>query len=71
MTRFQPDTPAPLPPAEATHAEEESRDSLFERWLTRSRPSNASQHRLRSGVPAAPSQPAPPLGDELADAWFR
>lgn len=60
MTRFEPETPAPQPAAE----EEESRDSLFERWLAHS---TASQSRLRhSGAPA----PAP-LGDDLADAWFK
>jgi len=60
MTRFEPDTPAPRPTAE----EEESRDSLFERWLAHS---NASQPRLRrSGVPAPES-----LGGDLADAWFK
>ena len=60
MTRFEPETPAPRPAAE----EEETRDSLFERWLAHS---NASQPRLRrSGVPAPES-----LGDDLADAWFK
>jgi len=60
MTRFEPDTPAPRPPAE----EEESRDSLFERWLAHT---NTSQPRLRhSGMPAPES-----LGDDLADAWFK
>ena len=67
MTRFEPETPAPRPDAQ----EEDSRDSLFERWLARS---TASQPRLRSGVPGAPDPgPAsdPALGDDLADAWFR
>jgi hypothetical protein len=66
MTRFAPETPAPRLAAE----EEESRDSLFVRWLARS---TASQPRLRrSGVPTPSSQPSEaPLGDDLADAWFK
>lgn len=66
MTRFEPETPAPRPAAE----EEESRDSLFERWLAHA---TASQSRLRHfGVPApAPRASDVPLGDDLADAWFK
>jgi hypothetical protein len=60
MTRFEPKPSASRPAAEA----EESTDSLLERWLAHSK---ASRPRLRhSGVPA----PAP-LGDDLADAWFK
>lgn len=67
MTRFEPETPAP-PTAEVE--EEDTRDSLFERWLAHSA---ASQPRLRrSGVPApAPPATEVPLGDDLADAWFK
>jgi len=67
MTRFEPETPAPRPAAEEG---EGTRDSLFERWLAHS---TASQPRLRrSGVPApAPPQSEAPLGDDLADAWFK
>ena len=66
MPRFDPDAPAPRPAAE----EEETRDSLFERWIAHS---TASQPRLRrSGVPTpAPRADDPPLGDDLADAWFK
>jgi len=80
MTRFEPETPAPRPAAEEGDMDhipqppegrpEDSRDSLFERWLAHS---TASQPRLRrSGVPApAPSAGEAALGDDLADAWFR
>jgi hypothetical protein len=45
--------------------EEDVADSLVERWLARP---GASRPRMR----AAPARPtAPPLGDDLADAWFR
>jgi hypothetical protein len=66
MTRFGPETPAP-PPAEVEA--EDTRDSLFERWLAHS---TASQPRLRRSRVPAPSAPEnPPLGDELADRWFK
>ena len=65
MTRFAPETPPPRHVAE----EEESRDSLFDRWLAHS---TASRPRLRSGVPAAPTpHRGTTLGDELADRWFK
>lgn len=68
MTRFEQDACAPPPTVEAR--EEESADSLFERWLARS---NASRPRLKAAPARAPG-PAPtlpPLGDALADAWFK
>ncbi|HEY3817017.1 MAG TPA: hypothetical protein VGL81_07600 [Polyangiaceae bacterium] len=66
MTRFEPETPAPRPAAEV---EEDACDSLFERWLAHS---STSRARLRSGVPApAPAPREEPLGDDLADSWFK
>ena len=63
---------------------EDSHDSLFDRWLARS---TASQPRLRgcgshptasrrsashSGVPTQGALASEsPLGDDLADAWFK
>ncbi len=66
MTRFGPQIPAPLP---AEVEEEDTRDSLFERWLAHSA---ASQPRMRrSGVPAPAPFDEAPLGDDLADRWFK
>jgi hypothetical protein len=65
MTRL-PENPVPAPAV----TEEESRDSLFERWLARADRPALSQPRLRVGA-AAPPEPVAPLGDELADAWFK
>jgi len=49
-------------------AEEPEHDSLFERWLARF---PRSHQRLRA-APAPSSAPSqPPIGDEIADAWFR
>ena len=63
MTRVVEDPSALRPPGETR--EEDVADSLFERWLARP---GASRPRIR----AAPERPAvPPLGDDLADAWFR
>ncbi|MGD0524147.1 MAG: hypothetical protein ABSE49_03320 [Polyangiaceae bacterium] len=66
MTRFGPENDTPLA---AEVEEEDTRDSLFERWLTRS---PVSQPRLRrSGVPAPAAPTDESLGDDLADRWFR
>jgi hypothetical protein len=66
MTRFGPEKDAPLA---AEVEEEDTRDSLFERWLTRS---PVSQPRLRhSGVPTPATPTTDSLGDELADGWFK
>jgi hypothetical protein len=68
MTRFEQD-PCALQPAAAVEArEEESTDSLFERWLARS---NASRPRMKAAPATAPPPTLPPLGDALADAWFK
>jgi hypothetical protein len=48
--------------------EEPETDSLLERWLARTR--STSQQRLRV-APAPSAPPQPPIGDDLADAWFR
>jgi hypothetical protein len=61
MTRFGQD-PSALPPA--VEEEEAALDSLFERWLARS---NRSQPRMRTSAPPT----IPPLGDDLADSWFK
>jgi hypothetical protein len=66
MTRFGPENDTPLA---AEVEEEDTRDSLLERWLARS---PVSQPRLRhSGVPAPSSPASESLGDELADRWFK
>ncbi len=61
MTRSGKDLPAPQV--------EETSDSLLERWLAR-----APASRTRIPARAAAPQPAlerEPLGDELADRWFK
>jgi hypothetical protein len=63
MTRVVEDPSALRPPGETQ--EEDVADSLFERWLARP---GASRRRMRA-APALPT--APPLGDDLADAWFK
>jgi hypothetical protein len=66
MTRPEQDTCAP--PTVAV-AEEPERDSLFERWLARS---PASRQRLRIAPARLQSTPPPePIGDGLADSWFK
>jgi hypothetical protein len=61
MTRFEQD-PSILPPT--VEEEEEPQDTLLERWLARS---NTSRPRLRASAPPT----IPPLGDDLADSWFK
>lgn len=61
MTRFEQD-PSALPPA--VEEGDEAQDSLFERWLAQS---NTYQRRLRTSAPPT----IPPLGDDLADSWFK
>jgi|HubBroStandDraft_1064217.scaffolds.fasta_scaffold1443531_1 hypothetical protein len=70
MTRPEQDTCAPSPPRRVVIEEQaEPRDSLFERWLARS---PSSQPRLRAAKLGLRSAPPPePIGDGLADAWFR
>jgi hypothetical protein len=63
MIRFEGEPPGEAPPISE---EQESSDSLFERWLARF---PASQPRLRAVVPPAPERPEP-IGDDLADSWF-
>ena len=63
MTRPTKEPSTPRLPGE-TH-EEDVADTLFERWIARP---GASRPRLR----AAPPRPTlPPLGDDLADRWFK
>jgi hypothetical protein len=67
MTRPEQDTCAPS--RTVIEEEPEPRDSLFDRWLARS---PSSQPRLRAARLALRSAPPPePIGDGLADAWFR
>ncbi|HEY1694516.1 MAG TPA: hypothetical protein VGG39_20240 [Polyangiaceae bacterium] len=66
MTRSAQEPSAPHPAVEASETE----DSLFERWLART---STSHPRLRAAraPPPQPQQPVPPLGDDLADGWFK
>ena len=59
MTRPEQETCAPQP----TQPEN---DSLFERWLARS-----ADARRRPRAARASSSPPPPIGDRLADSWFK
>lgn len=63
MTRFEKES-STLPPAVA---DGDAEDSLLERWLARS---TGSRARVRA-APRQPPPTIPPLGDELADAWFK
>jgi hypothetical protein len=64
MTRFETDLSAQPPP---TEQEESVDDTLFRRWLTRA---PTSHPRVRVAASPQPSE-REPLGDELADRWFR
>ncbi len=61
------DTPPEALPAVADHPED---DSLLERWLARA-PSR--KIRIASTPPPIPYRTAPlePIGDDVADAWFK
>jgi hypothetical protein len=63
MTRPEQDTCAPR-----IAEEPEPRDSLFERWLARS---PSSHPRVRAAKIGLRSTPPEPIGDRLADAWFK
>jgi hypothetical protein len=67
MPRFEQE-PSALPRATA---EGDGEDSLFERWLARSKSSRARMRAVPARPPAAVAATAEPLGDELADAWFK
>jgi hypothetical protein len=64
MIRFEGEPPTEAPPISE---EEECSDSLLERWLTRF---PASQPRLRA-VAAPERERREPIGDDLADSWFK
>ena len=67
MTRPEQDTCAP--PAVTIAEEPEPRDSLFERWLAHC---PCSQPRVRAAKLGLRSTlPPEPIGDRLADSWFR
>lgn len=63
MIRFEGEPPAEVPPSSE---EQESSDTLFERWLARF---PASQPRVRAAMAPARERPEP-IGDDLADSWF-
>lgn len=66
MIRFEGDPPDEASPPPAAAEEGDGTDSLFERWLTRF---PASQQRMRAAAAVEPERE--PLGDDLADRWFR
>jgi hypothetical protein len=68
MTLFDPDTHLQRPPPEA----EPDDDALLERWLSQSAlPARA--HRPPSLPPrhTDDAEPPAPLGDDVADSWFK
>ncbi len=64
MTRPEQDSCAPR-----TTEEPEPRDSLLERWLARSPSSRPQLRAAKIGLRSAP--PPEPIGDGLADSWFK
>jgi hypothetical protein len=61
-------TPKPETSTPLVAEEPEPQDLLLERWLARS---SASHARVRAAAALPRSSPPEPIGDGLADAWFK